>query len=202
MKRLVVGVSGASGAILALHLIEQINLLIDLVITPEALYTARYEIAPDITTGKKFISHLTLEAQKRVTIHPHRDIGASIASGSHETIGMVILPCSLATVAAIAAGLGDNCLRRAADVTIKEKRPLILVPRESPLSEIHLENLLKLARCGATIVPPVPAWYTQPQTVRDMEMFIVGKVLDALKLPHDLYPRWKKVSDDGADDHA
>ena len=96
----------------------------------------------------------------------------------------------MATLAAIACGLSDNLLRRAADVTLKEKRPLVIVPRESPFSEIHLENMLKLAKCGAAIVPPIPAWYTEPKSIADMENFIVGKALDALKIEHDVYPRW------------
>lgn len=194
MQRLVVGVSGASGIILAHHLIKYVcdkGFMVDLVMTPQALYTARYELREDISTAKRFIATFDPSIQQNIHLHGIHDVGSHIASGSHLTYGMVVIPCSMATVAAIAVGLGDNCLRRAADVTLKEKRPLVLVPREAPLSELHLENLHKLARLGATIVPPLPAWYTRPQTIQDIEFFIVGKVLDALKIEHNLYPRWK-----------
>lgn len=193
-QRLVVGISGASGIILAKKLIESVWCEVDLVITQQAVYTMRYEL--DIFSVKQFLNLFSEEVYQRIKVHAINDIGSSISSGSHKTIGMVVIPCSMATVAAISTGLGDNGLRRAADVTIKEKRPLILVPRETPFSEIHLENLLKLARMGVTVVPPIPAWYTRPQTLEDVENFIVGKVLDALKMDHDLYPRWKG-GDDG-----
>jgi 4-hydroxy-3-polyprenylbenzoate decarboxylase len=97
----------------------------------------------------------------------------------------------MTTVAALAIGLGDNALRRAADVTLKEKRPLILVPRETPFSTLHLENLHKLSVLGAVILPPVPAWYNKPTSIEDMENFIIGKILDVLRLSHNLYQRWK-----------
>ncbi len=187
MGRLVVGVSGASGIVLAHRLISVVECEVDLVMTPSALYTASLEMGREYATAKRFVDSLS----KKVKLHAINDLGAGIASGSYPTVGMVIIPCSMTTVAAIAMGLGDNCLRRAADVTLKERRPLIIVPRESPLAEIHLENLLKLTKRGATIVPPMPAWYTNPQTIEDVENFIVGKVLDALKMDHSLYPRWR-----------
>lgn len=187
MGRLVVGVSGASGVVLAHRLISQVDCEVDLVMTPSALYTASLEMGREFATVKRFAESLP----KKVKVHGINDVGAGIASGSYPTLGMVIVPCSMTTVAAIAVGLGDNCLRRAADVTLKERRPLVIVPRESPLSEIHLENLLKLTKRGATIVPPMPAWYTNPKTLEDVENFIVGKILDALKMDHALYPRWK-----------
>jgi len=197
MQRLVVGISGASGIILARHLIEhacKAGFAIDLVMSSEALYTARYELDSSLTTAKRFVEAFDRELRHHITLHPIQDVGSTIASGSYPTYGMVIIPCSMATVASLAVGLGDNALRRAADVTIKEKRPLVIVPRESPLSELHLENLYKLARLGVTIVPPMPAWYTNPQSVQEIELFIVGKTLDALKIPHALYPRWQGVA--------
>ncbi len=191
MGRIVVGVSGASGVILARRLIEELTTHreVDLVMTPQALYTASLEMGREHATVKRFIQGID-----NVRVHSINDIGSAIASGSYPTEGMVIVPCSMTTIAAVSMGLGDNCLRRAADVTLKERRPLIIVPREAPLGELHLENMLKLARLGATIVPPVPAWYTLPKTLEDVENFIVGKVLDALSIPHDLYPRWKVTS--------
>lgn len=194
MKKFVVGITGASGVVLAQKLIvnlAQSGYLVELIITQHALYTATFELGKEYGTPKKFLNIFPHTIQEKITLHSIQDIGCAIASGSYPVDGMIIIPCSMATLAAVAVGLGDNALRRAADVTIKEKRPLIIVPRESPFSEIHLENLLKLTRLGATIVPPIPAWYTNPTTLEDIENFIVGKVLDTLHLPHTLYKRWK-----------
>lgn len=194
LGRYVVGVSGATGVILAVKTLEALaerGHEIELVLTPNALYTATFELGKDYATTKKFLGHLSKKTQESIQLHAIQDVGCAIASGSYPVDAMVIIPCSLATVAAISVGLGDNVLRRAADVTLKEDRPLIIVPREAPLSELHLENLLKLKRLGATILPPTPAWYTQPKTLEDVENFIVGKVLDALKIEHQLYKRWK-----------
>lgn len=194
MGRFVVGISGASGIILAKKLIEFLagaDHEIDLIFSQYALYTASLELGAQYRSPTKFCSHFSEAVQKRIAVHPIQDVGCSVASGSYPTDGMIIIPCSMTTVAAIAAGLGDNAIRRAADVSIKEKRPLILVPRESPFSVIHLENLLKLANLGVTILPPIPAWYNQPATLEDMENFIVGKVLDILKIEHKLYKRWQ-----------
>ncbi len=189
--RLVVGISGASGIILAQRFLEACPHPMDVIISPGALHTAQLEIGLDRRTPQSFLSRLSSEARERITLHPIGNLGATIASGSYPTRGMVILPCSMATVAAISIGLGDNLLRRAADVTLKEQRRLVLVPRETPLSAIHLENLLKLSRLGVCIVPPVPAWYQHPSSVVDIENGIVGRVLDALEIPHQLYAPWK-----------
>lgn len=187
MGRLIVGISGASGIVLAHRLISAVPHEIDLVMTPSALYTAGLEMGREYATVKRFVQSLGRD----VKVHGVNDLGSGIASGSYQVDAMVIIPCSMTTIAAMAVGLGDNCLRRAADVTLKERRPLVIVPREAPLSEIHLENLLKLSKRGATIVPPVPAWYTKPQSMEDVENFIVGKVLDVLKIEHSLFPRWR-----------
>lgn len=112
------------------------------------------------------------------------------ASGSNPADAMVICPCSMGALAAIAHGMSDNLIERAADVSIKEKRPLILVPRETPLSVIHLENMLALARLGVTILPPAPGFYTHPGTVDDMVDFVVARILDQLRIPHTLMARW------------
>lgn len=194
MGRFVVGISGASGVILAHRLMEELTSsghTIELVMSQSAQYTASIELGKELATAAKYVAQLPVSMKGSISIHSIHDVGCAIASGSYPVDGMIIIPCSMATLAAIAVGLSDNVLRRAADVTLKEKRPLIIVPRESPLSELHLENLLKLCRLGATIVPPVPAWYTAPQTLEDVENFIVGKVLDALHLDHQLYKRWK-----------
>ncbi|WP_159879224.1 MULTISPECIES: flavin prenyltransferase UbiX [Aquitalea] len=115
---------------------------------------------------------------------------APVASGSNPADAMVVCPCSMGTLAAIAHGMSDNLIERAADVSIKEGRKLILVPRETPLSVIHLENMLKLARLGAVILPPSPGFYTHPASVDDMVDFVVARILDQLRVPHSLMPRW------------
>lgn len=119
------------------------------------------------------------------------DLSAPISSGSFPTDGMVIIPCTMKTLAGIACGYSENLILRAADVTLKEGRPLILVTRETPLSVIHLQNMLKLAKCGAVILPPMPAFYYKPRTVDDIVAYTVGKVLDLLKIKHSLYQPWK-----------
>src|SRR5574341_1567510 len=118
------------------------------------------------------------------------DRGAEPASGSVKTLGMVVCPCSMGTLAAIAHGTSRSLIERAADVTLKERRPLIVVPRETPLSDIHLENLLALSRAGAHIVAAMPAFYHHPKSVDDLVAFVVGRVLDHLGVAHDLVPRW------------
>jgi len=198
-RSLVVGISGASGIVLAYKSIVALarkGFHIDLVMSSSALYTAKYELGEEFATTKRFLGMLPEDVS--VKLHGIHDVGSAIASGSYPSMGMLIVPCSMATVAAVAHGLGDNCLRRAADVTLKERRPLVVVPRETPLSAIHLENMLKLTQLGSTIVSPVPAWYTNPQNLADVEDFIVGKILDAFKIDNALYPRWKVTSDCGA----
>lgn len=195
MGRYVVGVSGASGVILArraaLALLEMGH-YVELVMTSSALYTTSYEMGSAYAATGQFLHPLSSDLKERLTLHSIHDVGSSIASGSFVTDGMLIIPCSMGTLAAISTGLADNALRRAADVTLKERRRLVIVPREAPLSEIHLEHMLRLTRLGAIIVPPMPAWYTQPKSVEEIELFIVGKAFDALKIEHTLYPRWKK----------
>ena len=125
--------------------------------------------------------------------HSWNDVGARIASGSFQTQGMIIIPCSMGTVGKLAAGLSTDLLERAADVHLKEGRKLVLVPRETPLSLIHLRNLTTLAEAGASIVPAIPAWYHQPQTINDLVDFVVARSLDQLKLPGEVVPlhRWE-----------
>lgn len=122
--------------------------------------------------------------------HGDRNLYAPVASGSYRADGMFVVPCSMKTLAAIATGLADNLIHRAADVALKEGRPLILCPRETPLSAIHLENMTKLARLGVRIVPPVPAFYHRPASVDELIAFVAGKLLDAAGVENDLYRRW------------
>ena len=125
------------------------------------------------------------------------DFSAAIASGSGAADAMVVCPCSMGTLARIAGGISANLLERAADVMLKERRPLILVPRETPLNEIHLENMLRLARMGARVVPAMPAFYNHPTSIDDMVDFMVGRVLDSLGMENKLYSRWGALSEEG-----
>lgn len=135
-------------------------------------------------------SYTPEQVQALATVnHPLTDQGASISSGSFLTMGMVVAPCSVRTLAAIAHGIGDNLIHRAADVVLKERRKLVLAVRESPLSEIHLENMLKLSRMGAVICPPLPAFYSRPQSIEEMVDYSVTRLLDQLGIHQDV-PRW------------
>ena len=184
MKRLVVGVSGASGASLAVTLLEtmkqQINWETHLVISSGAKRTITLELTETI----EYVKTLATE------VHDLQDIGASIASGTFKTAGMVVIPCSMKTLAGIAHGYSDNLLIRAADVTLKENRPLVLVARETPLSPIHLKNMSTLASYGVTLMPPMMTFYNNPQNIMDMQMHIVGKVLNEFGIEVTNFKRW------------
>ena len=130
----------------------------------------------------------------QLTVFGREDWMAPVASGSNPADAMAVCPCSMGTLGAIANGLADNLIERAADVMLKERRPLVLVPRETPLSAIHLANMLKLAQAGACILPPAPGFYTHPRTVDDVIDFVVARVLDQLRVPHTLLPRWGDTS--------
>lgn len=183
--KLIVGMSGASGVIYGVRFLEALNrknIETHLVFTPLV-----EKILEQETDFKK--QRLIELATFHYKID---DLAASISSGSFLTQGMVIIPCSMKTLAGIACGYSDNLLLRAADVTLKEKRTLIVVPRETPLRKVHLENMLRLANEGATILPAMPGFYYKPKTLDDVINHIVGKVLDILKIDHNLYQRWHK----------
>lgn len=189
MKRYIVGISGASGVILAVKLIEQLSNMqyhVEVIISPAASQTLYYELGAT--------SLLSLIPEKNHTYiyqHKIKSIDSKLASGSYHVDGTIIIPCSMATIAALSIGLGDNLLRRVGDVALKERRKLILVPRESPLHTIHLENLLKLSQSGAIILPPMPMWYFKPQTVEDITNAIVGKILSLLDIKNSLEQVWE-----------
>jgi polyprenyl P-hydroxybenzoate/phenylacrylic acid decarboxylase-like protein len=184
-KRLVVGMSGASGAIIGIELLKTMRLQFPtwethLVISGGARRTITQET-----------SHSIQEVESLATkCHPLDDVGASIASGTFKTAGMVVVPCSMKTVAGIACGFSNNLLLRAADVIIKERRRLVLVARESPLSPIHLHNMNTVANAGAIILPPVLTFYNHPQSIEDMTRHIVGKILDIFDLEIGGFKRW------------
>ena len=186
-ENLIVAVTGASGAIYAkrlLQILSQTTLQLDIIISRSATIVMEKELgihvdlaSPDLTP---FIGNSVCEYWH------FEDISAPPASGTHPADAMVVIPCSMGTLAAIANGIANNLIVRAADVCLKEHRPLILVPRETPFSIIHLENMVKAARAGATIVPAMPAFYHSPDSVGDLVDFVVARVLNLLGVEHDL----------------
>ena len=174
----VVGITGASGSIIALHTIDA---LLDHEIPVVASASAAARIVWKQEMSESFGESLERWTDSQIfSYHATSEIAAPIASGTFPTRGMIIAPGSMATVAAISQGLSDNLIRRAADVTIKERRPLVIIPRESPLSVIHLENLTRLAMLGAAIIPPEPAFYLRHQTIADVAEYAAQRALLAL----------------------
>ena len=181
--RLIVGMTGATGVIYGVRLLQRLK---------EAGVDTHLVISK---WGARTLLHETPFTREQVEalateVYQPNDMGAAIASGSFQASGMIIAPCSVKTLGAIAHGYGDSLVHRAADVMLKEKRRLLLAVREAPLSEIHLENMLKLARMGAVILPPMPAFYNHPQTVDDIVNHIVARVLDQLEIPAPFAKRW------------
>ena len=198
-RKWVVGMTGASGCAYGIRLIEALldaQVEVHLVISESGWRVLREEAGWDSARRAEELDRRFGGALSdgRVRYYPPDDVGARIASGSFLAEGMVIAPCSMGTLAAIASGASDNLLERAADVALKEGRRLLVMPRETPLSAIHLENMLKLARLGVRIIPAMPAFYYHPATIRDMIDFMVGKLLDNMGIGHNLYRRW---GDDG-----
>ncbi|MGW6059267.1 non-oxidative hydroxyarylic acid decarboxylases subunit B [Streptomyces sp. NPDC055189] len=183
--RLIVGMTGATGAAIGVRLLENLAQLPDVETHLVLSRWARTTI--ELETG---LPVAEVSALADVTHHPD-DQGATISSGSFRTDGMVIVPCSMKTLAGIRAGYAEGLVARAADVVLKERRRLVLVPRETPLSEIHLENMLALARQGVQMVPPMPAFYNHPATVDDIVDHITARVLDQFDLPAPAAKRWE-----------
>jgi len=184
--RLIVGVTGATGTIFGVRILQMLHgsgVETHLVVSKWAARTLTHETPHSL----KYVQSL---ASQNYGIGAQ---GAAISSGSFVTLGMVIAPCSMRTLAAIAHGLGDNLIHRAADVILKERRKLVLVVRESPFNEIHLENMLKLARMGVVILPPVPAFYNNPQNLDDMINHIAMRVIDQFDIHMDVMNRWDGV---------
>lgn len=181
--RITVGLSGGSGAIYTLALLQylkELGIESNLVASEMGLQVMAHECGVE-------------EAELRGlcdVYHENKNLGATIASGSYRTDGMAVVPCSMKTLAGIACGYSDTLLTRAADVCIKEGRRLVLVVRETPFSPIHLENMLKLSRLGVVILPACPAFYNHPRTLSDTVNFMAGKILDQLRIEHDSYKRW------------
>ena len=193
-KSFVVGITGASGAVYGVRLTEtllSLGFTVHLVVSNAGWRVIKEELGVNTSDRDGYLNETFKDCPGSLLYHPIGDIGASIASGSFRVEVMIVMPCSMGTLSAIAAGTSDNLMTRAADVTLKEGRSLVLVPRETPLHAIHLENMLKLSRLGVRIIPAMPAFYYGPQTIDDIVNFMVGKVLDSFNIEHALFRRWE-----------
>lgn len=198
LRRYVLGISGASGAAYALRLLEQ------LLLAGAEVHLVVSEYGRRLLFDEARITHLEFatlcptisdaRAAERLVIHPNKDVGAVIASGSFLHDGMVVMPCSSTSLGAMATGSGSNLLTRAAMVTLKERRPLIVCHRESPLSLIDIENMRTLTLAGAIVCPTNPGFYLNPRSIDEIIDFMVGKVLDLLKVEHALRTRWEDAA--------
>lgn len=198
MSTYTVAITGASGVVYGIRLLEYLlkeGHKVFLVITKEGFEILRGELDINWDGGEKGVNRGIERYFKsqpgQVTYFDEDNLSAPISSGSFRIDGMIIIPCSMKTLASIANGFADNLIERGADVVLKERRPLILVPRETPLNVIHLNNMLTSAKAGAHIIPAMPAFYHHPKTVEDMVNFIVGRVLDAIGIKNELYRRWE-----------
>lgn len=207
MKAFVIGITGATGTIYGIRLIEEFvhrDYQVYLTITLAGIEVVAKELGICLKEDdpnqvkEKLLAYLLSrnnfsrkELADKLHYLPINQIGAVIASGSFLTEGMAIVPCSMSTLAGIAHGRSMNLLERAADVMIKEGRPLLIAPREMPLSSIHLENMLSLSKLGVMVAPPMPGFYHQPQSIDDLIDFVIGKILDRLGISHQLYARWQ-----------
>jgi 4-hydroxy-3-polyprenylbenzoate decarboxylase len=196
-KRLVVAITGASGAIYAMRFLKALlegGVEVDLVVSDYGLRLLIEELDLNLktTSVEAWLDRAYGAAERTGTLRLHReqDLDSPVASGSRGWDAMVVVPCSMKTLAAIASGASSNLVERAADVSLKERRTVILVPRETPLNRIHLENLLRAAAAGCAIVPAMPAFYFGPSTFEDLADFVAGRVLSLLGIPHRLYPPW------------
>ena len=197
MKTYIVAITGASGSIYGIRLIQELikrEIRIYLVVSKQSFSIITFETGinwsgkTNSETEKKIQDYFS---SKNVRYYSEDNLSAPVASGSLLTDGMFVIPCSMKTLSGIAHGYASNLIDRAADVTLKEGRMLTLVPREMPFNAIHLENMLKLARLGVKIIPPMPAFYHKPKTINDMVDFVVGKTLDSSGIGNKLFKRWK-----------
>src|SRR6476659_1655835 len=196
-QRIAIAVTGASGAVYATRTVAALlerGVHVELIVSDYGRRLLRDELGEQASIDR-FVPYLKEKsgegvAAGTVTMHSNRDLGATIASGSHGCSGMAIVPCSMKTLAAVAHGLSRNLIERAADVMLKEQRRLVIVPRETPMSLPQLRNMVLCAEAGAMILPAMPAFYQQPKTIDDLADFIAGKILSALGFEHELYQPW------------
>jgi len=184
--KLIVAITGASGVVYGKRLLEELKkskVETHLVISEAAKKIIKLELDTSVSSIEKLATH----------VHENDDWSSPIVSGSYRTDGMVIVPCSMKTLAGVANGFAENAVLRAADVMIKEKRKLIVVPRETPVNCIHLKNMLELSQQGVYVVPAMPAFYHKPENIDGMVDFVVGRILDVLEINHRLYKRWSET---------
>jgi 4-hydroxy-3-polyprenylbenzoate decarboxylase len=198
MRAVVLAITGASGAIYATRTLAAFlerGCRVELVVSEYGRRLLRDELGDGAAIDKLtdfLVAHYGEDVRKgSYTLHSNKDLGATIASGSQDCEGMVIVPCSMKTLAGVAHGLSRNLVERAADVMLKERRPLIVVPRETPMSLPQLKNMVLCAEAGAVMLPAMPAFYQMPETLDDLADFMAGKILSALGFKHELYPAWK-----------
>jgi 4-hydroxy-3-polyprenylbenzoate decarboxylase len=204
MKRYILAITGATGPVIGLRILERLvkDSEVHLILSEPAISIIREEVGFDLSENpeerlkawlnEKRSAGNSLSSSDGLFVHNGKNLWAPVSSGSFQVDAMFIVPCTMKTLSAIANGYADSLIERAADVSIKEGRPLIISPRETPLSAIHLENMLKLARLGVRIVPPVAGFYSRPESIDDMVDFMAGKVLDQMRIDHDLYKRWQQ----------
>lgn len=192
-KIFTVGITGASGAIYGIRLVQQLlkaNYKVHLIISEAGWEVFRLEALLNTENREQLLKTLFSDNYEHLNYHTLKDFTAPIASGSYQNEGMVIIPCSMGTLSSIANGASTNLLERTADVMLKEGRKLYLVPRETPFNQIHLQNMLKVSQIGGKIIPAMPAFYQLPKTMDDLINFVVGKVLDNIGVEHQLFTRW------------
>ncbi len=197
MKTITLALTGASGMPYGMRLLEVLlksGIHVNLVYSQAAQIVSRQEMDLALPArpqdAERALDDYFGVYNGKLKVYGIQDWNAPMASGSNPGHAMVICPCTMGTLGKIAAGIGDDLISRAADVMLKEKRPLILLPREMPFSAIHLENMLKLSHAGATIMPPNPGFYHQPETIRDLVDFVVARILDHLDIEQSLIPKW------------
>jgi 4-hydroxy-3-polyprenylbenzoate decarboxylase len=200
MKRYVFAMTGASGQAVGLRALEELSRRageVHVLVSTPAFGILRDEAGADWQVDREGSEAAVTEKIRKdlgadnVHYWGERNFHSPVASGSFKTDGMLIVPCTMKTLAGVACGYAETLVERAADVTLKEGRRLLIAPREMPFSAIHLENMLKLARLGVVVAPPVAAFYSRPQSVDDLVGFLAGKILDAMGIENDLYPRWE-----------
>ncbi len=195
MKKYILAITGASGSIFGIRVLEHLikNSEVHLIISSQAFSIIRHETGIDWSGKSDAVIENRIRSylkSKKIHYYNEANLSAPLSSGSFITDGMLVVPCSMKSLSGIANGYANNLTERAADVTIKEGRSLLISPREMPFSAIHLENMLKLARLGVIVAPPVPAFYQKPKDLDDIVDFVVGKILDSFGIPHNLFKRW------------
>ncbi|MGE5244570.1 MAG: UbiX family flavin prenyltransferase [Betaproteobacteria bacterium] len=200
-----IGITGASGALYAVRTLAALlarGVHVELIVSDYGRRLLRDELGEAAAVERLapfLVEKYGSEVERgTITLHSNRDLGATLASGSHGCRGMAIVPCSMKTLAAVAHGLSRSLVERAADVMLKERRPLVIVPRETPMSLPQLRNMVLCAEAGATLLPAMPAFYQLPKSLDDLADFIAGKIVSALGFEHDLYPPWTGRAGGGA----